>query len=197
MDTYLAIIQYHSEADQVFLVQNNMQIFEYIEDPISGTNAMLTVLNDQQKDVLMSKGYYIQLVEQNPNLDNYVFLYHELPDQGRFLNNLGEIYLLSQQYTLVKLHEGIQFESTGKAAEFVILPLEDKLEQIAKRNEVKISADRSSTTENTSATVVEPTSTQQESSNMQLPVLIGVVILIVVLVISALVYLRKTRAVNN
>src|SRR5690554_6006081 len=95
METYFTIIQYDSPADQVFLVKNTMHIYAYVENSADQSNAMIAEVNSSQRDMLLAKGYRLQTIESNPQIENYLYFYNETANQGNTLSQLGDIYVVS------------------------------------------------------------------------------------------------------
>lgn len=138
MDQYLTIIQYESPADQTYLVINNEQIFGYFEDPETGVNVMVSIMTKEQHERLVSKGYYIQVVEKNPEITNYTLINSDEPNKGELLVPLGKVYVLTKNHTLVKkIEQKVVYNI--EPSSYVEIPLKDLKSEIAQKNNVDLS----------------------------------------------------------
>jgi hypothetical protein len=138
MDKYLTIIQYESAADQTFLVMNNEQIFSYYENPETNINVMLSIMTKEQYETLLSKGYYIQVVEKNPEITNYALYENAELNQGALLAPLGKVYILTNNHTLIrKADQTVVYDI--EPSTFIEIPLKDMKAEIAQNNNVDLS----------------------------------------------------------
>lgn len=186
MKNYLSIIQYDSPADQVFLVKNTTEIYQYSENPETGINAMIALLSSDQLTTLQSHAYTVQPIDTNPNMQQYLLLESNQDNQSSSLAYLGEVYGITNKLTLVKLKDKSSFESfegTKISNQFKILGLNNIRETIAEKNEVSISIKPSPST-------IEKT--PKEAFNMTY-LLIGVGILVVLLIVFAFVWFRRRK----
>jgi hypothetical protein len=135
-NTILAIIQYESPADQTFLTINSKMIYGYFEDEETGTNVMISIITPEQKAILLSKGYIVQTVEKNPQMQNYVFYENTVANQGRYLQSLGEVYVITPHQILVRKNIQQTNEATI-SSNFKELPLKDIRPKLAEKNNVR------------------------------------------------------------
>lgn len=199
--TYLTIIQYDTSADQVFLVQNATHIYSYVENTSNEHNVMIAELTSSEKRILLSKGYTIQTIDENPEIENYLYFYNESAGQSNTLAQFGPVYSISPNHTLVQYDSAETFNLQA-VPEFILLPLEDTRAIIAEKNNVdhdtdtnllidkKINADSTLPIQ-----VIEPAKLPPRYLGSY--IMIGGVVLAVLLVIVALVYYRHTRAMKN
>ncbi len=200
METYFTIIQYDSPADQVFLIKNTMHIYAYVENSADQSNAMIAEVNSSQQDMLLAKGYKLQTIESNPQIENYLYFYNETANQGNTLSQLGNVYVVGPNHTLIRYDATVVYDLYQAYPDFVILPLEDIHAQLALNNNVAMTPQEVGEQVTQEETVIQETS--QSSINdtyhyMSSYIIIGGIILTVLLIIFALVYFRKTRAIDN
>jgi len=170
--TYLTIIQYDSAADQTFLVMNSEQIFGYFENAESGTNAMIAIMNTEQRTTVLSKGYSVQTVEENPDMNNYLYFENDTPNSAKDIAYLGKVYMITENHTLVQTN-GNESSTASISADFKEIPIEDMRPLIAENNEVDLTALENTTTE------VSPTVTPQGvgTNGILIPIIIGTIII--------------------
>ncbi len=125
MENILAIIEYESENDIIFLDENTEEIFVSYKNYSAGKSTALAIINSSKQVEFTSRGMKVQVVEENPNMKNYVLLFHHQSNQGSKLAALGKVYLLSENHTLVRLNDDIEFSQTGEYAKFINVPLQE------------------------------------------------------------------------
>lgn len=200
MNTYLTIIQYDSPADQVFLVQNTAAIYGYFEDAVTGSNAMIALVTDSQRQTLSSKGYIIQTIEQNPNMENYTLLYNASPSKGHLLSEFGDIYMVTENHTLLRLHNGVPYEANSRSSQFSEMPLENLHTQIAKKNEIQKQPQADSNyfdEEKKQTDVITVTPVPKPLQYMGSYLIIAGIVLAALLVLFIYLYLKKTKALKT
>lgn len=195
MDTYLAIIQYQTEADQVMLVQNTNQIFAYFEDPITGVNVMLSTVNDTHLSVLRANGYFVQIVEKNPNMNQYRLFHHNSPGQGKEYANAGEIYMLTAQDTLVRIHDNTATETITTNGGTTVVPFINVREELAEKNNVDLAMEKAQAELTLYPTA--PELNNEEASGERISFLLGMIMLCVVLIIAVFIFWKKMKTGNN
>ncbi len=195
MDTYLAIIQYQTEADQVMLVQNTNQIFAYFEDPITGVNVMLSTVNDTHLSVLRANGYFVQTVEKNPNMNQYRLFHHNSPGQGKEYANAGEIYMLTAQDTLVRIHDNTATETITTNGGTTVVPFINVREELAEKNNVDLAMEKAQAELTLYPTT--PEFNNEEASGERISFLLGMIMLCVVLIIAVFIFWKKMKTGNN
>jgi hypothetical protein len=202
METYLTIIQYQTEADQVFLVQNSLEIYAYHEDPITETSAMLCLMNEQQKNTLLSKGFKIQTIDKNPDLQNFSYIVFPQTNQGYNLAYLGEVYTITDKHTLIKFNDSSAVFDTNASSGFEILPLKDIRNQLANKNNVAINTN-SNQSEDDKSNQIETTIISQTIPStspivfLSTYILISSIILIALLLTVAILYWKKSKTHIN
>ena len=177
MDTTLVIIQYEWSYDHPFLVDNTQMILEYLENDGNADAVMLANITDNQKAEILKKGMKVEELERNPDLTNYILLYHPLPNQGSKLSELGRIYLLSDNHTLIRIKDGTAFSHTGVASQFMMVPLQ----------EIHPVTSLSLTTTQTQL----KNSSQIEKSKFSRTTVV-IIVIVIILVILAVFYIYKT-----
>ena len=189
MDTYLSIIQYQSEADQVMLVLHSTQIFYYRENPETGINVMLAVLTEEQKKELASKGYIIQTIHANPQIDKYELVTLDFKDQASFYSNIGKVYVLEDLTALVRRDDDVSVMDLGESEVKKTSPLADIKKELAEKNQINLNeeTERSTTTQSQEKTTDTP---QPET----LYFLAAIVIFLFFLVAAAFIYFRSHRS---
>ena len=125
MENTLAIIEYESENEIIFLDKNAEKIFVSYRNQDAGKNTALAIINSGKQVEFTSRGMRIQVLEENPDMKNYVLLYHRLNNQGSKLAKLGKVYLLTENHSLVRINEGVVFLQTGEYAKFMSVPLQE------------------------------------------------------------------------
>ena len=124
MENILVIIEYESENDLTFLDENTKEIFTSYKNYGQGKQSALSIIASNQQSEFTNKSMKVQVLEKNPDMKNYVLLYHPIKNQGSKLAGLGKVYLLSENHSLVRLNEGKVFSQTGEYAKFMIVPLQ-------------------------------------------------------------------------
>ena len=124
MENILVIIEYESENDLTFLDENTKEIFTSYKNYGQGKQSALSIISASKQSEFTSKSMKVQILEKNPDMNNYVLLYHPIKNQGSKLAGLGKVYLLSENHSLVRLNEGKVFSQTGEYAKFMIVPLQ-------------------------------------------------------------------------
>ncbi len=185
MDTYLAIIQYQSEADQVMLVLNSTQIFYYLENPETGINVMLATVKEEQKQELASKGYIVQTIQTNPDIDKYELVTLDSADQAAFYSNVGKVYVLDDLTALVKVDDDVSVMELGESKSEKILPLLDIRKDLAVKNRINLDEE---TTQNTTSQSQDNTSNTPQQETIYF--LAAIVIFLIFLAAAAFMYFR-------
>lgn len=187
MDTYLSIIQYQSEADQVMLVKNSSSIFYYDENPVTGVNSMVAVLDPKQLAVLLSKGYIVQPIQKNPKISEFQLLKHEKTDPSQF-SSAGNLYQLSDNMSLIQITNVKAYQKVLNESSAQVIPLADIHKELAEKNQVDLNEDASQ--------IQSPPNIPYSSIRKQetLYFLIAAIVFVVVIATAAIVYFRTHRS---
>ncbi|QQS43813.1 hypothetical protein IPM65_06790 [Candidatus Roizmanbacteria bacterium] len=194
MDTYLTIIQYQSEADQVMLVKNSSNIFFYEENPETGINVMIAVVDSNQLAALLAKGYIVPTVTQSPNMNNYDLIQLDYKGQESFYAKAGDVFLISDTIALVRYDEGISRQQIGESEDSAIIPFIDIRKDLAEKN--NITETELANEVITPSVSPAPAAEKNQSSDVSY-VYIGAIIIFVLLIVIAFVYYHKTKATDN
>ncbi|OGK46819.1 hypothetical protein A3A93_06185 [Candidatus Roizmanbacteria bacterium RIFCSPLOWO2_01_FULL_38_12] len=177
MENILAIIEYESEADYSFLIKNIESFFSSYENYGQGTSVMLALINADQQAAIVRKGLNVQVVENSPDIQNYVLLYHPVENQGSKLADLGEVYMITKNHSLVRIKENTTFSQTGEYAKFMMSPLQIVTPEITRSNQ----------------TISPTASASAQLSKYSNFVIIGIIIGVVLIVTVAIVIFRRLR----
>lgn len=179
MENILVIIEYESENDIIFLDKNTEKIFASYENYGHGKHSALAIIAMSKQSEFTSKSMRVQILEKNPDMKNYVLLYHPIKNQGSKLAGLGKVYLLSENHSLVRLSEGKVFSQTGEYAKFMTVPLQT-----------------------VNLRTLNTISQKEETADSTLPmnlsksvnfVVIAVVIVLILFVIFLIIFLKRLR----
>lgn len=189
----LAVTPYKTRADLDILFSQNTQVLEYLEGEDVEEPLFISLINESQKLMLLNKGFNPKIYDTNTDIARYTLLYHPKENQFQNLSTLGEVFVLSNHYALLKSFSGKQFEHEGVAAQFFDIPFSKIISPPPLRTKTVLTP----TAALSITSIPTPTIAKESTSSPKSGILILLTIIIMVIGVSAFFILKKTRSTNN
>ncbi len=180
---FIVAVDYQTRDDIDFLFENSSQVLEYLEGIDIDRPTFLSIVTDQQKNTIKSKGYNLKILEENADVNRFVLLYNPQPDQSEKLRPFGDPIVISAHYTLLKMPIGKEFTHEGESGRFFDIPFSTIISPPPLRTKT--------------ATEVVIVSEQNQFNNNNLPVILLIIFFVLVLGIGIYIYIKKRREKNT
>lgn len=114
----LVIVEYKDTKELNELFPFSQRVLAYLNGENFETGIFLALVTDQDIESITEKNYSLEILDESPDIDRYVLLYHPLKDKASLLRELGEVNSVTPHHTLLKLDEGKEFTHEGVGVEF-------------------------------------------------------------------------------
>lgn len=105
-NTTLVVTKYDTTDDFDTLLANSKRVLAFYSGKEVDRPVMLHIVTREQQQAIKAKGYILEVIQQNPDMEQYWLFYLVVPGEVDKLSRLGKVYPLSKQYALVKIGEG-------------------------------------------------------------------------------------------
>lgn len=176
----LAVTVYETREDIDVLFENSLRVLDYLEGEDVEEPIFLSLISEDQLEILKGKGFLPRIIDENTDLSSYVLLYNPREDQAEKLISFGETIAISKHYTFLKLSLGEVFTHDGEAGAFFDIPFPEVIVTPSLR------------TKTATELTVTPVERDQEASSFPIAIVIAVVLLIISGV-GVFIFLKKRK----
>lgn len=114
----LAVVEYKDTQELNKLFPISQRVLVYLNGEDFETGIFLALVTDENIVSIKEQKFDVTIVDENPDLDRYILLYHPQINKSDVLKDLGEVRQITPHHTLLKLDEGKEFLHEGAGVEF-------------------------------------------------------------------------------
>lgn len=129
----LVVVPYATPNELDVLFEHSQRPLEYLDGEDVSTTLFIGLFTRSQLETLTRSGLHPEVLDTDPDMTRYVYLYNALPDSASILSSYGDVFVLSPHHTLLKLASGVAFEHTKETSNFHVVPIPSSLARPIKK----------------------------------------------------------------
>lgn len=118
----LVAVEYEGVEQLNELFPYSSRVLLYLNAEDFDAAIFLALMTDENIQKIQKLNYRVSIIDESPDLERYVVLYHPMDNQGDLLKEFGDVKQITKRHTLLHLHEGKEFSHEGVGAQFFESP---------------------------------------------------------------------------